>query len=658
MEERYSWKQMPENYNASYYNDKDLKLDRKFVIIDNLTHREYTFPTYQKREYRTVNMIDNSLWNQSFFNWICSTSPDFCIHIPKEFMTPELIDICINNTSKADFAYEIPNMTQEQSIRFVRRLPEAICTIKSGYITAEMIREALEKQPNVLITIDGYYGVREVVKKMVDKDTLKKCYEQLDIESRVQLIKRGNMVKDILTTEIVEELLNGEFIEFGKGSINDSKIIPYFSIPQNAINDNIANKMFEGDSHSLKIIPEEFITYEMCVKSVMDDRTMISHVPTKFQTPQIHKIAIDADSRIISSIPEDFLTDEIIIYALNKNGIALGGIPEPRRTPDLCEIAVANNAKALRYVPNKYKTYEMCKNAIMFNPKLIKAVPVEIMTRQFVEEIKSMNIIIDNKDLGYIQECIKAHDKMDSFLNPNKENEDAQIEENDILQDFNNISINNLSMYFTHPILQLLEKLNIKTLGQLFKESQQPNFITNIQKSAVHQELMGTIKLLRCKYLKYDPLIDINDEEMTVLEMSASLGLSTRAYNGLKRGGILYDVNVKQFFEKMRDPSIRLKLQRVRNLGEAAITEILLKVGIVIDYYDNVKNKSENIVTAENGKIEEINPTLTEADTLESLNAELQRLREERKRIDAQTDIILAKIQEKMLEQSKGGVSK
>ena len=34
-ESRYSWKQMPEDYNASYYNTKDDKDGKKFVIIDN-----------------------------------------------------------------------------------------------------------------------------------------------------------------------------------------------------------------------------------------------------------------------------------------------------------------------------------------------------------------------------------------------------------------------------------------------------------------------------------------------------------------------------------------------------------------------------------------------------------------------------------------------
>jgi hypothetical protein len=129
-------------------------MGRRFIIIDNWTHREYDFPDYQKKDGVYVNMIAPQLWNQDFFNWICSTAPDFCINIPKEFLKQPLIDICIDNTSKAEFGNEIPNMTLEQSIRFVRRMPEAIYCIKVGYISEDMLREVLENKPELLIEIN------------------------------------------------------------------------------------------------------------------------------------------------------------------------------------------------------------------------------------------------------------------------------------------------------------------------------------------------------------------------------------------------------------------------------------------------------------------------------------------------------------------------
>lgn len=41
MEQRYSWKQMPEVYHASYYNDIDIKAKGIFVVVDKVTGKSY-----------------------------------------------------------------------------------------------------------------------------------------------------------------------------------------------------------------------------------------------------------------------------------------------------------------------------------------------------------------------------------------------------------------------------------------------------------------------------------------------------------------------------------------------------------------------------------------------------------------------------------------
>ena len=81
-ESRYSWKQMPDDYHASYYNAKDDEEGKKFVIIDNRTGRKYIYPRFEQRrnsEGRIYNqrVIDSNLWNDEFMAWAISTSKDF-----------------------------------------------------------------------------------------------------------------------------------------------------------------------------------------------------------------------------------------------------------------------------------------------------------------------------------------------------------------------------------------------------------------------------------------------------------------------------------------------------------------------------------------------------------------------------------------------------
>ena len=110
-------------------------------------------------------------------------------------------------------------------------------------------------------------------------------------------------------------------------------------------------------------------------------------------------------------------------------------------------------------------------------------------------------------------------------------------------------------------------------------------------------------------------------------------GFTNRTANALRRTG----TNAKELFRIMRSETPQLELENIRYLGDSGVREIMEKVKIVMDYHDKHKNQDES---------------------LEQLNAELQRLREEKRKIDEQTDIVLAKIQEKLMSQSKGGVLK
>ena len=186
---RYEWKEMPDNYNANYYNNEDLELGRTFVIVDTKCGLEYVFPTYQykKNKYGNevkTNVIDSNLWNQEFFNWICSTAPDFCCRIPEEFMTNELINICIENTSHDDFIREISHLTQDMCIKFVKRFPKAIREVPKYFINEEMVIDAINGNPEL---------IKSIPDTKLTSDICKLCYELADIKLRQYLINQGYM---------------------------------------------------------------------------------------------------------------------------------------------------------------------------------------------------------------------------------------------------------------------------------------------------------------------------------------------------------------------------------------------------------------------------------------------------------------------------------
>lgn len=611
MSERFSWKQMPVYYHASYYNDDDLLENRTFVIIDNQTRKEYHFPRIEIKKdclgnEKRINILEEALWNQEFFNWICSTAPDFCINIPEEFMTKDLVDICIENSSKASFINKVPNPSQEQCRRFIERHPSAITKIPYKYITEEMITSSTEKNPELLLKIP---------KLLIPKKIAKKCYRKVDLQTKKKFIEYGCM-NNLITEEMLRELVENEVAFENTTSTSNF----WVNIPEEIITSDIALKMFFADSEYISIIPEKFLTKNMCKEAVTNNGKIIAKIPLKFQSLEVQKISIDQDTINISLIPRDALSDDIIIYTVNKNGKAVGSIPVERRTKPICQKAFNNNIKALRHIPNNQKDYQMCLAAVSKEPYLIRYVPVNILTREFFNELKQNNIIIPNKYHAYVKECFSHHDEMEKIANNN-----FQAPETNSKLDLKEITHTDLALYFTSASLKQIAKY-INNLEQLFALSKRPDFIGYFNTSRVYIEVINTIRLLRCKYLNEDPSIDIENTELPLDELYKKLGLSSRSSNTLKRAN--FCKNPKEFFNKIKETS-QEDLLRFRGLGKNTAIEIKIKADIVIDYYEKQKMEPN-----------------------EYLKSELQRLKDERKAIDDQIDYTLTLMEEKNCDHS------
>lgn len=619
---RYEWKEMPSNYNANYYNKEDLQLGRTFVIIDTKTGLEYTFPNYEykKNKYGTnvrTNMIDSSLWNQEFFNWICSTSPDFCTHIPEEFMTSELINICVENTSDKYFINEIPKLTQEICMKFVRRFPSSLRLVPDFFINEEMIIE--------LIKID-----QEVIKIVSDSkitDEISRiCYELGDINIRQYLINHGYM-KNHVTEDMFSELLENEV------KINLEKI------PREFITEDISHSLFEKDKSYFATIPNEHKTYDMCLLAIKESSHYISFVPKELQTLELIKMVLDDDWKKISSVNVECLTEEIVTYAVSKNGLAISGIPKEMRKKELCELAVKKNVKAFRFIPDQFKTKELCRYSVTLEPSLIKCVPTVIITEEFLEEIRRNNVIISSRYMPYVQESIAKNKEYEKLLG-SKENEPEQK----YSKEYKDISLMSLSMYFSIAVINALAKMNIVTLEDLFVASTKQEFISLCYKSKFCNEILGTTKILKCKYLNEDPGIDISDEEQPFISYARMLGFSTRAINVLRRSG-WSDYSFKRFIERMCEDDIDQRLSRLRNMGDNTKAEILLKVTIITDYYS--KKKEENVSNQD----EEINSS--ELSNIKKLYDELKQLLNQRKLLDNKIENIMNQLNNSVDETEK-----
>lgn len=215
----------------------------------------------------------------------------------------------------------------------------------------------------------------------------------------------------------------------------------------------------------------------------------------------------------------------------------------------------------------------------------------------------------------------------------------------DKYKEFESISMNELNSFFSFGAIELLQKMNVNNLSQLFQLSDKGILDSNFP-IRFYNHIFRGIKLLRCKYLDEDPLIDIKKKNID--SNCEYLGLTVRSYTCLSRYfRYVSDNSNINLFDFIREPNSFVKLHKIRNMGEKSAKEVYERAMIVIDYYDRHKEDNKVVVNESNEK-----------ETLEYLYVELKRLREENARIDKEIGVILGKIEEKTLKDSKGGIKK
>ncbi len=647
---RWKWGEMPDYYNANYYNEKDYAEGKTFVIIDTITGKEYIYPQIEKRKDENGNeynqrVISSDLWNQEFMYWACSTSPDFAIYIGKDWMTPEMLEILVTTPQNPLIFSRIPEtkLNKELCQKAFATNPNVYTVLPDKYLTLEMT------QFYVNLPNPSFYAIP---KKMRTAEIFRKVYNNSTSQKRVELIKgnkyRGNSYDiDYITKEIADDVLQLDITTINK-------------IPSKFVSEEHSKKAIEADGGYLEFVPVQYRTKDLCEKAFNNNPAgSIEFIPSQFHTLEMHEKVIDIKPIYVGRIPEDVLSDEIIYYAISKSAAALGGIPEERRTEEICAYATNISLSAFSHIPRKYRTYDICLKAVIFNPKLIKKVPVEILNQQFIDAVKSANVIIPNSAMGYVKECLSVHEKLgkedlSAKTNAGKYNGESPEE---IEGEFTKISLEDIPGFFTPNVITLLYNNGIITIGDLLAKATQSNFVFSLGNKSIVNEILGAVNLLRCKYLDEDPLVEENDE-LDMDTISKKFGFTTRTANSLRRGGFNSEYTDRKFFELMRNTNMREELLfRLRNMGKNSVAEIINKTQIVLDYHDRHQKKQES-ETSQTGNPKLVVPNNEGEETLESLNEELIRLRLEIQRLNDRTDVVLAKIQQKMKEQSKGGVLK
>ena len=152
---------------------------------------------------------------------------------------------------------------------------------------------------------------------------------------------------------------------------------------------------------------------------------------------------------------------------------------------------------------------------------------------------------------------------------------------------YKNIELNSLDYLFSNASIRILQAWNIITVGDLLEKYQDIYKFTGNNISVAY-------KLLKCKYLGIDPQIEINDAD-DINEVSKKLSFNNRTTNLLLRSKIT-TIDLKKIIME-NDEIIASKevIREVRNCGEKTAREIVSKMSIVLNYYNNIKEENSDV---------------------------------------------------------------
>jgi len=138
------------------------------------------------------------------------------------------------------------------------------------------------------------------------------------------------------------------------------------------------------DGLSLKNVPDEFKTPDLCSAAVNNSSLSLEFVPEHLKTKEICLNAVNKDGGALLFVPH-VLKGELYLIAI-QNGASLSDVPIDQRDEKISETAVRNHPYDLEFVPEDLKTKEICMLAVSNHGSLLEIVPEHLKTKEICLE--------------------------------------------------------------------------------------------------------------------------------------------------------------------------------------------------------------------------------------------------------------------------------
>ena len=293
-------------------------------------------------------------------------------YIPEEFVTPELIQMCIEEGKN-----------------------------KNGYVFAVLIEFA----PRQYITAELVSLSLEAVEKDRKNDKAKGFDQMVD----------GGFLRDTKLLEVVQfiptELWTAQLSDFCLEMVGKRGIDLRY-VPKEHITVQMSNAAFNQDFKAFEFMPDNHKTAQMCFIALQNDfPKMFKYALKELMSPELEALCIqkvkENPNAFRNGIPDDFKTVAISLAAVITHISMFDFVPENLRTQEIYFEAVKRNGAILQKTPNELKTSAMCLEAVKQSPLMFRdCVPDNLKTAEMcLTAVKGYGELLE-----FVPENIKTED--------------------------------------------------------------------------------------------------------------------------------------------------------------------------------------------------------------------------------------------------------
>lgn len=209
-------------------------------------------------------------------------------------------------------------------------------------------------------------ALKDVPYDIIDEDII---YAALaDNRLAFQYIPTDKINIDILCTSIDPSLYDND--------INDlDDFMKYVSI--DTLTNETYKSMLSINGIILKYIPISKLNNDLILASIDQySRCSLKYVPNDMFTDELCLNIVKCNGKALKYIPIDKRTEKVIFQAVSNNGYALQYVPTEQMTDDIILAAVKRHGEFLQFVPTEKQTSKICREAVLSYCDAIKYIKI------------------------------------------------------------------------------------------------------------------------------------------------------------------------------------------------------------------------------------------------------------------------------------------